>query len=270
MKRRVYSLVVCLLFVGLLAFGQVGNGTITGTVTDPAGAVVPGAKVEAKNTETGVVYSSVSTTTGNYTITDLPVGSYAVSSTVTGFKSYSHTNLTMQAAGTLREDIPLQVGTSSESVTVTAESTLLKTESAEMAHNVTIGDLDSLPLIGIGTINSGTSGYRNPYNTLLTLPGVSGYTASGTFEINGLGQAFVTTETMRMEGQDSTSRLFGTYDYTQMAQPSVDAVQEIAYQTSNYAPEFGQAGSVVINMTMKSGTNAVSRHRSMTTSSTKT
>ena len=115
--------------------------------------------------------------------------------------------------------------------------------------------MDSLPMLGVGTTNSGTSGYRNPYNTLLTLPGVSGYSSSGTFEINGLGAAFVTTETMRVEGQDSTSRLFGVYDYTQMAQPSVDAVQEIAYQTSNYAPEYGQAGSVVINMTMKSGTN---------------
>ena len=60
---------------------------------------------------------------------------------------------------------------------------------------------------------------------------------------------------MRIEGQDSTSRIFGTYDYTQMAQPSVDSIQEIAYQTSNYAAEFGQAGFVVINMTMKSGTN---------------
>jgi hypothetical protein len=140
-------------------------------------------------------------------------------------------------------------------VTVTAEASLLKTETGELADNVTIDQMDALPMLGIGTINSGTSGFRNPYNTLLTLPGVSGYSASGTFEINGLGAAFVTTETMRTEGQDATSRLFGVYDYTQMAQPSVDSVQEIAYQTSNYAPEFGAAGSVVINMTMKSGTN---------------
>ncbi|MGO9916486.1 MAG: hypothetical protein ACLQIB_17550, partial [Isosphaeraceae bacterium] len=62
-------------------------------------------------------------------------------------------------------------------------------------------------------------------------------------------------ETMRIEGQDATSRIFNTYDYTQMAQPNTDAVQEIAYQTSNYAPEYGQAGTAVINMTMKSGTN---------------
>ena len=122
--------------------------------------------------------------------------------------------------------------------------------------------MDDLPLLGIGTVNSGTSGYRNPYNTLLTLPGVSNFATSGLFTVNGLGGSIpgspftaALTETMRMEGQDATSRIFGTYDYTQMAQPNADAIQEIAYQTSNYAPEYGEAGSVVINMTMKSGTN---------------
>jgi hypothetical protein len=246
---------LCLLFTGLWAFGQVGNGTITGTVTDATGAVVAGAAVEAKNAETGVVYRGTSTSAGAYTITDLPVGTYVVTVTVKGFKTYTHSNLALAAAATLREDVALQVGASTESVTVTAEATLLKTETGDLAHNVTIGDLDSLPLIGVGTVNAGTSGYRNPYNTLLTLPGVSGYAASGVFQINGLGQAFVTTETMRIEGQDATDRYYGAYDYTQMGQPSVDAIQEIAYQVSNYAPEFGQAGSVVINMTMKSGTN---------------
>ncbi len=154
---------------------------------------------------------------------------------------------------TLREDIALQVGASNESVTVSAEASMLKTESGEMSHNITISQLDDLPLLGVGTANSGTSGVRNPYNTLQILPGISGYASSGQFTLNGLGGT--TTETMRVEGQDSTSRLFGTYDYTQMGQPSADSIQEIAYQTSNYSAEFGQAGSVVINMTMKSGTN---------------
>ncbi len=255
MKLRIAAFAFCLSLAGLTAFGQVGNGTITGTVTDPAGAVVAGAKVDAKNAQTGVVYSGAASTAGVYTITDLPVGAYTVTTTVTGFKTYTHTNLALASNSVLREDIPLQVGAATESVTVTAEASLLKTETAEMAHNVTIDQMDALPMLGVGTVNSGTSGYRNPYNTLLTLPGVSGYSSSGTFEINGLGQAFVTTETMRIEGQDATDRYYGAYDYTQMAQPSVDAVQEIAYQVSNYAPEFGQAGSVVINMTMKSGTN---------------
>lgn len=203
------KLIAILVVAASLAFGQVGNGTITGTVTDPAGAVVAGAMVEAKNAETGVVYRATSTTTGNYTIGDLPVGTYTVSVTVTGFKSYSHSNLVVAATQTLRENVPLQIGASTESVNVTAEASLLTTESAELAHNVTLTQIDELPLLGIGTVNAGTSGYRNPYNTMLTLPGVSGYSSSGLFTLNGLGGAATLTETMRTDGQDSTSRIFG-------------------------------------------------------------
>ena len=251
--RRAVTLTLCLLFAGLFAFGQVGNGSFTGVVTDPAGAVVPGATVDARNTATGVDYKVATTSTGNYTITDLPVGVYTITVAVTGFKTYTHSNLALQATQVLREDVALQVGASSESVTVTAEATLLKTETGELSHNVSIDQLDELPLLGIGAVNAGSSGFRNPYATLLTLPGISSYNTSGTFVLNGLGGGL--TETMRIEGQDTSSRIFGTYDYTQMAQPSADSVQEIAYQVSNYSAEFGQAGIAVINMTMKSGTN---------------
>ena len=135
------QLIVFLIVFASLAFGQVGNGTITGTVTDPAGAVVAGATVEAKNTETGVVFRGVSTNAGDYTITDLPVGTYAVTVTVKGFKTYTHTNLALAATQILREDIALQVGNASESVTVTAEASLLTTETGELAHNVTIDSI---------------------------------------------------------------------------------------------------------------------------------
>jgi len=254
--RRAVTLTLCLLFAGLFAFGQVGNGSFTGLVTDPAGAVVSGATVDAKNTATGVDYKASTSSTGNYTITDLPVGVYTITVAVTGFKTYTHSNLALQATQTVREDVALQVGAASESVTVTAEATLLKTETGELATNVSIDQLDDLPLLGIGAVNSGSSGYRNPYATLLTLPGISSYVTGSPFTLNGLGGGFELTETMRIEGQDSTSRYgFQTYVYTQMAQPSADAIQEIAYQTSNYAPEYGQAGVAVINMTMKSGTN---------------
>src|ERR1700722_2933790 len=245
----------CLLALTSLAFGQGGTGTITGTVTDPTGLAVAGANVEAKNIETGVVYAGASTAAGNYAIANVPVGTYELTVKVPGFKTYAHTNLSIAATQVLKEDIPLEVGSTTESITVEVQASLLQAETGDVTHNVTLEQMDDLPLLGIGTVNAGTSGYRNPYNTLLTLPGVSGYASSGTFVMNGL-PAVSLTETMRVEGQDATSRLFGTYDYTQMAQPSVDAVQEIAYQTSNYAPEFGSAGQVVINMTMKSGTNA--------------
>src|SRR6185312_7717720 len=230
-------------------------GTITGTVSDPSGAVVGNAAIEGKNQANGQIFRTVSTATGNYTVTQLPVGTYDLTATVTGFKTYNRPGLDLAAAQIMRIDIPLQVGSQTESVTVTAEASLLKTEAGDMTHNVTMDTLTELPLLGIGTANSGTTGVSNPYNSLQTLPGISSYASSGTFTLNGLGAAFALTETMRVEGQDATSRIFGNYDYTQMGQPSADSIQEIAYQTSNYAAEFGQAGIAVINMTMKSGTN---------------
>ena len=137
--RRSLSLQLVLLFLAIasLSFGQVGNGTITGTVTDPANAVVPAAAVAATNTQTGVAYSAVSTNTGSYTITDLPVGTYSVTAKVEGFKTYTHTNLAIAATQVLREDIHLEVGNAAtESVTISAEASLLKTESGDISHNI--------------------------------------------------------------------------------------------------------------------------------------
>jgi hypothetical protein len=253
MQKKSAILALCLLFSGLLAFGQVGNGTITGTVTDASGAVVSGATVQAKNTATGVAFSAATSNAGAYTITDLPVGTYSVAVAVKGFKAYTHTNLALEATQILREDIKLQIGDTAESVTVTAEASLLATETGEMAHNVNIQQLDELPLLGVGTANAGTQGIRNPFNALQALPGVSSYSAGNQFTLNGLGGT-TTPEAMRIEGQDATPHDLGSI-YTNMAQPSTDAIQEVAYQTSNYAPEYGTVGAVLINMTMRSGTN---------------
>lgn len=252
--KTVFVLMFTSLFAGM-AFGQVGNGTITGTVTDMGGAVVPMAKVDAKNVETGVVFSAQSTAAGNYTIPDLPVGTYTVSTSVTGFKTYSHTNLIMAAAATLREDIVLQVGASSESVTVTAESTLLKTETGDVATNITVREIDELPLMGVGATQSGTSGYRNPYDVVDMLPGVVNYNAANDIGLNVNG---LTMQSLLVDGQEATTRVLGiggTGQYYQIGQMGVDSIQEVSYQTSNYAPEYGTASSVVINQTMKSGTN---------------
>src|SRR5262249_15335047 len=137
--RGVANLVV----FAVLALGQGGNGTITGTVTDPAGAVVPAATVEARNTETGVIFRGESTNTGNYTISGLPIGSYVVTVQVQGFKTYTHTNLAIAATQVIKEDIALQVGSAAESVTITAEATLLKTETGDFTHNVTVGQMNN-------------------------------------------------------------------------------------------------------------------------------
>ena len=245
---RSLRFIVCLTATALTAFGQGVNGTITGTVTDPSGLVVPGAAVEAANVETGALYTAASTNTGNYAIPNLPVGTYTFNAKAEGFKTYTHTNLAIAAGQVLREDVALQVGSAAESVTVSAESSLLKTESGETAHNITLKEMDELPLLVI------TGGYRNPYATLTTLPGSAGPGTGGGVVVNGLG-GNGTNAAYRIEGQDSSNRVFNLTEYPGMSQPNVDAIQEISYQTSNYSPEFGQGGGMVVNMTMKSGTN---------------
>lgn len=98
--------------MAIVAFGQAGVGTITGTVEDPAGAVVAGADVVAKNTDTGIQYQSASTATGNYIIVQLPPGPYQINVMVPGFKTYTRSGVTVQVAQVLRLDIALEVGAS--------------------------------------------------------------------------------------------------------------------------------------------------------------
>jgi len=236
------------LLLGVLS-AQTGNGTVTGVVTDATGAVIANAPIELKNTETGVVYRATSTDTGNFTITQVPIGSYELSASVQGFKKYTRQNLTLIAAQVLRLDVPLEIGASTESVTVSAESSQLQTETGDVSQNINFNQLANLPLLGVGNANSGSSGIRNPYNTATAIPGVV-YTANATMIINGAPN---NTASYRLEGMDNTNHTVGFA--VQENQPSADAVQEIAIQTSNYAAEFGAAGGGLFNLVMKSGTN---------------
>ncbi len=114
-----------------MAFGQGGTGTITGTITDPTGLAIAGATIQARNAETGAVYTAASTASGNYSISNLPVGTYALSATVSGFKTYTHTNLAVAATQTIRARHSLEVGATTESITVEAQASLLQTESGD-------------------------------------------------------------------------------------------------------------------------------------------
>src|SRR5262249_28196755 len=164
-------------------------------------------------------------------------------------KKYDRSGVSLAAAQTLKLDIPLEVGAATESITITEEGTLLKSETGDVAHNITVAQLVDLPILGIGNANAGSSGVRNPYNTATTVPGVN-YVANLTMIVNG---APTNTAAYRLEGLDNTNH---TVSFAlQENQPSADAVQEVAVQTSNYAPEFGQAGGGLFNITMKSGTN---------------
>jgi hypothetical protein len=246
---RSRSMAVCFLLSAFTVLAQSDRGTITGTVSDPAGAVVANAPIVAKQLETGATFEAGSSGTGNYTLSQLPTGTYEMTVSVPGFKKFIRQNLVLPVAQTLRVDIALEVGSSAESVTVSEAAPLLKTESGELSHNVTTDTMNNLPVMGIGSAASG-AGIRNPYAVLQLLPG-SDWRPDSSVRINGMPS---NTEAMRIEGQDSTNGLI----YQQsMTQPSVDAIQEFAIQTSNFAAEFGQAGGGYFNVTMKSGTNAL-------------
>ncbi|MBV8844477.1 MAG: TonB-dependent receptor [Bryobacterales bacterium] len=245
----------CLVAIVFPVFGQTDRGTITGTITDPAGAVVANAAVEAKNVGTGAVYSAASSGTGNYTIAQLPVGSYDLTVTVMGFKKFVRTGLVVEVAGTLRVDPKLEVGASTESITVTEAAPLLKTEGGEVSYNIATTSLDDLPILtlsgapyGFGN-TSGLGNIRNPLASVDLLPGTH-FSTDNTMRINGMPSS---SQTINVEGQDASNGLWK--QITQINQAGADAIQEVAIQTSNFAAEYGQAGGGYFNYTMKSGTN---------------
>ncbi len=246
-RFQALALFLCAAVAG---FAQSDRGTITGTITDPAGAVISAAPVELKNVETGGVYQAATSATGNYTVAQLPVGTYSMSVIVTGFKRFNQENIRVQVAQTIRIDVSLEVGSAAESITVTDEVSLLKTESGELSHTVSARRLNDLPILGIGGGNSSSQGMRYYLSQTQLLPGV--YFSTG---VNGVRVNGAPNNTLRttIEGMDSSNALI-PFSLPSM-QPSVDAVEETSVQTSNYAAEFGQVGGGLFNVTMKSGTN---------------
>src|SRR5258708_14902031 len=104
---RSLTIAVCSFSCAVALFAQSDRGAITGTVSDPAGAVIPGAPISARNVETGVVYDGATSTTGNYTLVQLPAGTYDVSVVVQGFQKYTRTPPNGPVAPTRLVHIPL-------------------------------------------------------------------------------------------------------------------------------------------------------------------
>ncbi|MCU1337225.1 MAG: hypothetical protein JWO19_2806 [Bryobacterales bacterium] len=245
---RLHVSAACVIIFASVVFAQGDRGTITGTIADPAGAVIANAPVQGRNVETGATYQAASTTTGNYTLSQLPAGAYEITVTVPGFKKYVRQGLTVEVAQTLRIDVSLEVGSAAESITVTEAAPLLKTESGELSHNVSTDRLDSLPVLGIGAA-AGSAGIRNPYAVTQLIPGTY-WVPNSIVRINGSPN---NTQSFRVEGQDASNGF--TPGVPAQLQPSVDSIQEFAIQTSNFAAEYGQVGGGFFNVTMKSGTN---------------
>jgi hypothetical protein len=239
----------CCFLLTAAVFAQSERGSITGTVSDPAGAVVPNATVIATGTQTGVQYESVSTQTGDYTLPQLPAGTYELSVSAPGFSKFTQRGIRIYVAQAARVDVVLQVGGAAESVTVSGEAPLLRTESAEQSTTITREKLNDLPLNFGQRGNIGSANIRNPYTFVTLVPG-GNILYYSTIKING---APPDTDSIRVEGQDANnSRLMSRQD---QLQPSVEALEEVSVQTTNFAPEYGQVSGGMFNLVAKSGTN---------------
>lgn len=227
------------------ALAQSDRGTLTGTVTDSSGSLIPKAAVVAINPANGAEFKTQTTDTGNYTIPSVPAGVYTLSVEVTGFRRFEQQGIRVQVAQTARVDIAMQIGSTTEEVTVTGDAQLLRTENAALATTVGRDQLNQLPLnfaIGAGAV-------RNPLSFVQLSPGAS-ISGWNTIKVNG---APTGTFKIIFEGQDSSSGLDPRV--SDESQPSVEALEEFTLQTSNFSAEFGQAGGGLFNFTARSGTN---------------
>ena len=238
-----HAAVLCLCALACLA--QSDRGTITGTVSDPAGALIPGAKITAENPETGVQFTTLTTNTGNYTIPSVPSGTYSITVEQPGFRKFIQTGVSVQVAQSSRIDVTLQIGSTSEAVTISADAPLLRTESAEQSTTISGDQINQLPInfaIGAGAV-------RNPLSFVQLSPGAS-IGGWNDIRVNGApGNTF----RIIFEGQDTTSAL--NPRVSDESQPSVEAIEEFTLQTSNFSAEFGQVSGGLFNFTSRSGIN---------------
>jgi outer membrane receptor protein involved in Fe transport len=226
--------------ISQVASGQSTTGSIYGQVTDPSNALVVGAEVIALNQATGVRYKGQSDSAGNYTVFNLPPGTYSVAVTTAGFETAKIDNVQIVIDQKQLLNFQMKVGASTEVVTVTGAPTMLQTESSETGEVIQSHDIVNLPLLG-----------RTFYSlTGLTagVTGGSGNTNSFNFSVNGQREY---ANSIQIDGVESTTNR--TQDIT--ATPSVDAVEEFKVSTSGYSAEFGRSAGGEVSIQTKSGAN---------------
>lgn len=241
---RSVSLGVLLSFVfsGLIS-AQGPVGTLTGTVTDPAGAAVPGATVFATNSATGVETSTTSTNTGTYTLPYLPAGSYKVRVGATGFRTTTADNVLLRVAQTQTVDLKLEVGSINEQVTVSGAADLLDSGSAEIGRYITAEEYKSWPIV-VG------DGQRQIQQFIFdSLPGTTGDTFKGS--ING-GQEY--SHEILIEGMPIGRADLSGGNNNEFS-PSAEAVGEFKLQTGAIGAQYNGGQTAVANFTIRSGTN---------------
>src|SRR5437667_494315 len=243
------TLAVMFLLLARPTFAQVDTGAILGTVKDPSGAVVPGAKVTLTNEGTSFSISTTTGPDGGYTFTPVKIATYTVDAEFQGFQKASHPHVTVNVQQQVVVDFTLQPGQVTQTVEVTAEVPLLQTQNASVGQVVGSREVNDLPLNGrnftfLAQLTAGvTVGQQES----------RGLDASGDFTANGNRPS---QNNYLLDGIDNNIDVVDFLNGTAfVVLPSVDAIQEFKAQTNNYSAEIGRAGGAVLNATIKSGTN---------------
>jgi Carboxypeptidase regulatory-like domain/TonB dependent receptor len=242
---------ICLLLIfgfTVLAHAQISKGAITGRITDPSDAVLANAKVTATEMSTGSAYAAVTNGAGEYTFPFVAPGSYRVTVTVSGFKSFVRENVVVGANEHVGVDMRLEMGAQSESVTVSGESTLLETASASTGQVLNQEDAENIPVNGntplilsqlaMGVIPANNPQFFHPFDN----SGPSGF---------AMGGAAQKKNELLMDGAPDY-----LFDGTIAFSPPMDAVQEVKVESFQADAAYGHTAGGTVNQVTKSGTNS--------------
>ncbi|HLK69653.1 MAG TPA: carboxypeptidase regulatory-like domain-containing protein [Bryobacteraceae bacterium] len=221
--------------------------TLYGTVTDRSGAVVPNAQVIATNVGTNLARTAQSNAEGQYRLEFMPIGSYSLEVTATGFKKFVQKGIALDVNVNARVDAILDVGTVTEEVDVTSTAPLVNTDNSQIGRTVENSEITTLPIVG-----------RNVYSLLNLTPGVEstansivlGYPEQRTM-INGGVDGGTGSVNYYLDGGSNMTGLRNTGNIA----PNPDAVEEFRVVTNSYSAEYGRFAGGVINILTKSGTN---------------
>jgi hypothetical protein len=252
--KRLFAL-LALLSLSICVYGQTPTATLSGTVRDASGGVVPTAKITLTSSDTGISRTTNSDADGRFSLTNLEPGTYELRAEHQGFKAAVQKGVVLTVGGSTALDVNMQVGSSSEVVTVTAGEPLIETTSANLSRVVEQRTIESLPILG-----------RNFVDFALLSTGVAPgreNEGGGAFKEpdTGVGQAAAPRLSFAAQPELNTMILVDgaanvqTFTGLPRVTPSQEAAEEFRVLNSQYTSEYGRASAGFVNIVTKSGTN---------------
>ena len=246
--RSMCALCVFVFVFSVSSYAQAVSASLVGTITDASGAAVPSSKVTITEANTGVSRAGQTNDSGNYTFSNLRPGMYAVVAERPGFKKASRTGVDVVVDTTVRVDLALQPGEVTETINVTAEAALLKTERADTGRQIEAKIISDLPLPANHNFQSLSilvPGATKPESQHSTF-----FNAQSSYATRFNGQSRLANN-LELEGVDDNERT----GLLQVLIPPQEAIQTVDISTSNYDAELGRATGGAVNLILKSGGN---------------